>query len=60
MTASTRIYVSGAIAFGGQPAINDLLAAGYSTIIVWSIHVDTNGDLFLNGTKIVSGRQAKA
>jgi hypothetical protein len=41
VTASTRIYVSGAIAFGGQPAIHDLLAAGYSTIIVWSIHVDT-------------------
>jgi hypothetical protein len=43
MTASTRIYASGAIAFGGQPAINDLLAAAYSTVIVWSIHVDTNG-----------------
>lgn len=55
MTASTRIYAGGAIAFGGQPAINDLLAAGYSTVIVWSIHVDTNGDLILNDTKIVSG-----
>lgn len=55
MTASTRIYAGGAIAFGGQPAINDLLAAGYGTVIVWSIHVQTNGDLILNDTLIVSG-----
>lgn len=44
MTASTRIHAGGAIAFCGQPAINDLLAAGYSTVIVWSVHVQTNGD----------------
>ena len=40
---SARIYASGAIAFGGWPAINDLLSAKYNTIIVWSIHVDTEG-----------------
>jgi hypothetical protein len=55
MTASTRIYAGGAIAFGGQPAINDLLAAGYSTVIVWSVHVTTDGTLILNDTQIVSG-----
>lgn len=52
---STRIYTSNAIAFGGQPAINDLLAAKYSTVIVWSVHVHTTGDLILNDTTIVSG-----
>lgn len=55
MTASTRIYAGGAIAFGGQPAINDLLNAGYSTVIVWSVHVAPDGTLILNDTQIVSG-----
>jgi hypothetical protein len=55
MTASTRIYAGGAIAFGGQPAINDLLAAGYNTVIVWSVHVTSDGILILNNTQIVSG-----
>jgi len=54
MATSTRIYISGAFAFGGQPAVNDLLAAGYSTLIVWSVHVHANGDLILNDTQIVS------
>jgi len=55
MTASTRIYTGGAIAFGGQPAINDLLNADYSTVIVWSVHVAPDGTLILNDTQIVSG-----
>ena len=55
MTASTRIYASGAIAFGGQPAINDLLNAGYNTVIVWSVHVAPNGTLILNDTQFVAG-----
>lgn len=55
MTASTRIYAGGALAFGGQPAINDLLAAGYNSVIVWSVHVAPDGNLILNDTQIVSG-----
>jgi hypothetical protein len=55
MPASTRIYVSGAFAFGGQPAVNDLLSGGYNTVIVWSVHVSPEGDLFLNDTLFVSG-----
>ncbi|MTH98385.1 hypothetical protein [Roseibium sp. RKSG952] len=51
---STRIYAGGAIQFGGQPAIDDLLAAGYTAVIVWSVHVSTSGDLSLNDTPIVS------
>src|ERR1041384_5645719 len=54
MAASTRIYISDAFAFGGQPAVRDLLAAKYSTLIVWSIHVRTSGDLVYNDTVIVS------
>jgi len=55
MTIHSRIYASGAVAFGGQPAIDDLRGAGYSAVIVWSVHVDWDGTLFLNDTKIVSG-----
>ncbi len=54
MTVSARIYAGGAIAFGGQPAINDLLSAAYTTVIVWSVHVTTDGTLILNDTPIVS------
>ena len=35
MAVNTRIYSGGAIAFGGQPAIDDLKAAGYSAVVVW-------------------------
>jgi hypothetical protein len=53
MNASTRIYAGGAIAYGGQPAINDLLAAQYSTVIVWSVHVHSDGSLYLNNDQLV-------
>jgi hypothetical protein len=52
---SARIFASSAIGFGGQPAINDLLSAGYTTVIVWSVHVDCDGTLYLNDNKIVAG-----
>lgn len=54
MSIHTRIYAGGAIAFGGQPAINNLLDAKYSGIIVWSVHVTPDGTLILNDTQIVS------
>ncbi len=59
MTIHSRIYASGAVAFGGQPAIDDLRGAGYSAVIVWSVHVDWDGTLFLNDTKIVSAGSTK-
>jgi hypothetical protein len=55
MSVNTRIYAGGAIAFGGQPAIDDLLGAGYSAVLVWSVHVDAAGTLILNNTQIVAG-----
>ncbi len=54
MTIETRIYGGGAIAFGGQAAIDDLLAAGYSAVIIWSVHVAADGSLALNDTQIVN------
>ncbi len=66
MSISTRIYGGGAIAFGGEPVIADLQAAGYDTVIMWSVHVSGTdhtsgkgvqyykGDLILNDSRIVS------
>jgi hypothetical protein len=54
MSIQTRIYASGALAFGENAAISNLLAAKYSAIIVWSVHVDTAGNLILNDTQFVS------
>lgn len=55
MSVNTRIYAGGALAFGGSPAVDDLIGAGYSAVIVWSVHVETDGTLVLNNTQIVSG-----
>jgi hypothetical protein len=54
MSVNTRIYGGGGITFGGQPAIDDLIAAGYSAVLVWSVHVATDGTLSLNNTQIVA------
>lgn len=61
MNIQSRIYAGGAFAFGEQGAVNDFLQAGYSTIIVWSVHINTSGDLILNNTLFVSnGTYAEA
>jgi hypothetical protein len=54
MNTQTRIYAGGALAFGEAQAINNLLSAKYSAVIVWSVHVDTVGNLILNNTPFVS------
>ena len=54
MSVQTRIYASGAFAFGEQAAVNNLLAADYSAVIVWSVHVNSVGTLILNDTEFVS------
>jgi hypothetical protein len=55
MAASARIYANVAFAFGGEPALSDLLNAKYDTVIVFTVHVDPVGNLFLNNTQFVSG-----
>lgn len=54
MSIETRIYAGGAFAFGGQTAVDDLIAARYSAVIVWSVHVQPDGTLVLNDTQIVA------
>ena len=58
---STRIYIGNALGFGGQPAVGNLISAGYSTVLAWSLHVQENGDLTLNDTcLVVNGRYQEA
>ncbi|MEQ1678218.1 MAG: hypothetical protein ABL876_16055, partial [Chitinophagaceae bacterium] len=45
---------SGALALGEPAAIDNLLASKFSAVIVWSVHVDTAGNLILNDTQFVS------
>jgi hypothetical protein len=53
---STRsaIFGGGPFYSGGAPIMNSLRASGFTTIIVWSIHVGTSGDLILNDQRVVS------
>ncbi len=55
MSTQTRIYAGGGFSFGEDQAVNNILSAGYSALIVWSVHVDTTGNLILNNTQFVSG-----
>ncbi|GAA3931037.1 hypothetical protein GCM10022209_26280 [Chitinophaga oryziterrae] len=54
MNPQPRIYVSGAFCFGESVAVNNLLAAKYPAVILWSLHVNAFGDLVMNNTQIVS------
>lgn len=54
MNSQARIYVSGGFCFGEQVAVNNLLAAQYAAVILWSLHVNTAGDLIMNNTPIVT------
>jgi hypothetical protein len=48
------IYGGGPLYSGGQPVIDDLRASGFTTIIAWSVHVSSTGDLAFNDTLVVS------
>ncbi|MDF4025216.1 PKD domain-containing protein [Luteibacter sp. PPL201] len=52
--ADSAIYGGGPFYSGGTPVMNDLRASGFTTVMLWSIHVDANGDLNLNDQKLVS------
>jgi hypothetical protein len=54
MNPQPRIYASGAFCFGEAVAVSNLLAAQYSAVILWSLHVNSSGDLIMNNTQIVS------
>jgi len=53
----SAIFGGGPFYQDGQAVIDTLRASGFTTVILWSIHVHTNGDLYYNDTLIVSGGQ---
>jgi hypothetical protein len=53
-TGRSAIYGGGFFYDGGQADMDILRSSGFTTVVFWSIHVDTNGDLYLNDSKIIS------
>ncbi|MEW7289322.1 discoidin domain-containing protein [Aquimarina sp. 2304DJ70-9] len=49
MGQESAIYAGGPIYYGRDYAIDELRNSGFSTVIVWTIHIEANGDLGFNG-----------
>lgn len=52
--AESAVYGGGPFYSGGTPVMDDLRASGFTTVMLWSVHVDTNGDLHLNDEPLIS------
>ncbi len=53
--AVSAIFGGGPFYQGGQSVMNDLRSSGFNTVIIWSVHVNANGDLVLNDSLVCSG-----
>ena len=54
--ATTAIFGGGPIYSGGKEAMDTLRASGFTTVIIWTIHVDAKtSDLILNDKKVAAG-----
>jgi hypothetical protein len=53
--ARSAIYGGGPFYQDGQAVMDTLRSSGFTTVILWSIHVRDNGDLWYNDDLIVSG-----
>ncbi|QWP78817.1 discoidin domain-containing protein [Lysobacter sp. K5869] len=51
--AESAIFGGGPFYSGGQTVINDLKASGFTTVFLWSIHIEDNGDLVYNDIPVV-------
>ena len=51
----SAVYGGGPFYDGGQAVIDTLRSSGFTTVILWSIHVHDNGDLYYNDRLVVSG-----
>lgn len=50
----SAIFGGGPFYQDGQAVMNTLRASGFTTVILWSIHVHPNGDLYYNDILVVS------
>ncbi|GIP24186.1 hypothetical protein [Paenibacillus sp. J22TS3] len=48
------IYGGGPFYSGGTATMNSLRSSGYTTVMLWTIHVNSNGDLVYNDQLVVS------
>ena len=53
-SADSAIYGGGPFYNGGQAVMDDLRASGFTTVILFGVHVQTNGDLHYNNDPIIS------
>jgi len=53
-SADSAIYGGGPFYGGGQAVMDDLRASGFTTVILFGVHVQTNGDLHYNNEPIIS------
>ena len=53
-SADSAIYGGGPFSHGGQAVMDDLRASGFTTVILFGVHVQTNGDLHFNNDPIIS------
>lgn len=51
--AESAIYGGGPFYSGGTPVMDDLRASGFTTVMLWSIHVDADGDLHINDQPLI-------
>jgi hypothetical protein len=52
--ARSAVFGGGPFYSGGTAVMNDLRASGFTTIMLWSIHVNSNGDLVMNDKLVAS------
>lgn len=51
--AESAIYGGGPFYSGGQSVMDDLRGSGFTTVILWSFHIEDNGDLVYNDIPVV-------
>lgn len=54
MTITAAVYCGGPLYSGGDAVIDDLKKSGFTEVVAWALHVESNGDLIYNNPKIVS------
>ncbi|MFY2564263.1 PKD domain-containing protein [Corallococcus terminator] len=51
--AASAVYGGGPFYSGGTAVMDDLRASGFTTVMLWSFHIEDNGDLVYNDIPVV-------
>ena len=54
MSITSAVYCGGPLYSGGNSVIDDFKGSGFTTVVAWAVHIESNGDLVYNNPKIVS------